>query len=295
MPATKFQHFVPRFYLENFCSPNGQIQVFDKTTLNIFTSNADGIGGEKYFYETLEAQKNNPQPIERDFSIVESATSPIISKWIRQVENQQDLVCSDEDRWQVALFLSLQIFRTLELRKHLAQFLEAIHNRVGGTSSTYSKEELREYGVRVLYDLNLVDNFAGLIAKQIWVFAANFSHHEFYTSDNPVLFKSHDNKFWQTFKELPSEGSQVIFPLSPRLILYMHEPEYWSKIKKFDGRLSPVTFTDHMVEHENSGQVGCSTRFIYSRCADFDFARMFCDLHPHIRDVDRQRLEWQDQ
>jgi hypothetical protein len=293
MPVPKFQHFVPRFYLDNFSSPDGQIYVLDKTTLKIFRSTAAGIGGETYFYETPNAQKDSRPPIERDFGIVESATAPVIGRWLTQIESHSDFVCSDEDRWQVALFLSLQIFRTLEHRKYLAQFLEELQKRAGKTTSTYSEEELRDYGIRILYDLNLVDDFAVQIAERIWVFAANYSRLAFYTSDNPVLFKSHDNKSWCTLTELHLKGSQVIFPISPQLILYAKEPNYWNKVKQFDGRLSPVTFTDYMAEHENSGQVGCSTRFVYSRSGNFDFARMFCDLHPQIRDPDRQRLEWQ--
>lgn len=295
MSITKFQHYVPRFYLNCFCSSTRKIYVFDKTSQEIFPSSIDRIGGEKYFYESLDTQvsKSSQQTMEYSFGKVESATAPIFKQWVDRVENGYDLTCSEEERWQTSLFLSLQIFRTLEQRKLFGQFLEAInYKKTAQVSESYSSEELRDYGNQLLYDAYLVDDFTEQIFKRIWVFAANFSGVDFYTSDNPVQIKSYDNKLWRSISELKSEGSQIIFPISPHLILYAKEPYYWNTVKEFDGKLSPVVFTEYMAKHENSGQVGFSTRFVYAGSDNFEFAKMYCDLHPEICDPERQRFVW---
>ena len=126
--------------------------------------------------------------------------------------------------------------------------------------------------------------------NHIWVFAVNNTAKYFYTSDNPVLFKSQDNLRWLNGIRLEDAGVQIIFPLSGNIILYTMDRTHWQKVKHFDGSLSPVKFTEHMVDHENSGQVGMSTRYVYSQDGDFSFAKMFCELHPETRDPDRQRV-----
>jgi hypothetical protein len=49
----------------------------------------------------------------------------------------------------------------------------------------------------------------------------------------------------------------------------------WSKLTRFDGRISPVTFTEDLVHSENSGQVFMASRFVMSCRDDFSDARAF--------------------
>jgi hypothetical protein len=72
-----------------------------------------------------------------------------------------------------------------------------------------------------------------------------------------------------------SKGTYVVFPLSPTIVLYCHERAYWKKIAAMDNTISPVEFTDRMVEHENAGQVFMASRFVLSPMDDFEFAREF--------------------
>jgi hypothetical protein len=56
--------------------------------------------------------------------------------------------------------------------------------------------------------------------------------------------------------------------------LYCKEKSFWKKLKRFNNCLSPVEFTEGMVDHENSGQVFMSSRFIFSPINDFEDARI---------------------
>ena len=56
MKRIKFFHYVPQFYLRNFCisgSENG-ILCFDKLTSKIFPSDIRNVGGAKDFYDPIQ-------------------------------------------------------------------------------------------------------------------------------------------------------------------------------------------------------------------------------------------------
>jgi len=82
-----------------------------------------------------------------------------------------------------------------------------------------------------------------------------------------------------------SDGVYSVFPLAPDIVMYCHPKEPpWDKLGRFDCCLSPVTFTEEMVESENTGQVFMASRFVISVQDSFDREREFAktigtDLH----------------
>jgi hypothetical protein len=71
-------------------------------------------------------------------------------------------------------------------------------------------------------------------------------------------------------------GTYSVFPLAPDIVMYCHPVEPpWLNVVPLDGCLSPVVFTDEMVESENSGQVFMASRFVFSRRDRFDAEREF--------------------
>jgi hypothetical protein len=67
----------------------------------------------------------------------------------------------------------------------------------------------------------------------------------------------------------------ITLPLSPTIILYCERKSLTKKLKQFNNCLSPVEFTEGMVDHENSGQVFMSLRFIFAPTNDFEDAENF--------------------
>jgi hypothetical protein len=54
------------------------------------------------------------------------------------------------------------------------------------------------------------------------------------------------------------EGAYVVYPLAPDALIYCYPDEGpWreARISRFDCTISPVTFTDAMVQDENTAQV----------------------------------------
>src|SRR5437016_9593679 len=53
-----------------------------------------------------------------------------------------------------------------------------------------------------------------------------------------------------------SDGTYSVFPMAPTIVMYCHPKEPpWQNLGRLDCCLSPVTFTEEMVESENGAQV----------------------------------------
>ena len=78
-----------------------------------------------------------------------------------------------------------------------------------------------------------------------------------------------DNAMWLKVGFL-TEGTYAVYPLSPEIVMFCHEREYWKAVEHLDGCLSPFLLTDEMVESENSGQVFMASRFVISSINNFE-------------------------
>ena len=54
MNKIKTQHYVPRFYLNNFKSSDNKIFVYDKATDKVFNTAVENIACENYFYDSAK-------------------------------------------------------------------------------------------------------------------------------------------------------------------------------------------------------------------------------------------------
>ena len=296
MKATELQHYVPRFYLKQFADPSGKVWVFDKVTLRVFPANPAKVAAEKLFYCVSDSSRvfTDPRHIEKQLSEIEGQAAEIIEVWLQRVDKGESLCIRDTDREIMSLFFVLQMLRTSETRTQLIQFEKATRSL---TPLGQRRQEQMSQGhlhADLLWDDEIINSMCMAIHRFIWILAHNNSSRPFYTSDHPIHCKTADSKEWITGPRLFDEGVYLVIPLCPSVVLYCKSPTHWRKTKLFDGKVSPVKLTEYMVDHENSGQVGMSHRFVFADRPDFDFARMFCELHPEIRNPDRQRFVLQD-
>lgn len=294
MTIPKRHHYIPRFYLERFVDSQGLVWVFDKSGDRVFRAAPAALGVEKWFYEAPELRGTETSPLflEAQFAQLEAEAAKITACWLRQVETGDVVVMPEVNREIMSLYIATQLLRTAEQREILAQFLRALG--LYGEAGPDPDGELQNLHARLICDDVTIHDAIGALKGAIWIFARNKSEVPFYTSDHPVLLKSPDNKQWLCVPRIWDDGVQIVFPISPSLILYCKERVYWRKLERFDNCVSPVHFTAYMAEHENSGQIGMSRRFVFCCKPDFEFARTFCDLHPEIRDPNRVRISRQD-
>jgi hypothetical protein len=135
--------------------------------------------------------------------------------------------------------------------------------------------EKRSLHLDMLWETSIIDDLAERIKSATWLFGHNLTATPFITSDNPVAFRAGDNSMWLK-AGMYNDGTYSVFPLAPDIVMYCHPKEAsWQNLGPFDCRLSPVTFTDEMVESENSGQVFMASRFVISSSGTFDQEREF--------------------
>lgn len=298
----KSHHYVPRFYLGRFADSRGKLWVLDKPTWHIYSTALKNIACVNHFYVVPELQSIGVDPclLERQFSAVEGEACNITECWFRQFDRGDRIQIPDVNREIVSLFLTLQMLRTIEARTQLTQLI-AFATAGDSSAPPFPATSTEESSLHasVLWDDTLVQRAARRLHDCVWIFGKNESPSRFCTSDHPVLIKSGDNRGWVSntlAKELLHEHpcdpeDYIVFPLSPGWILYCYDRQHYPKMTRFDTHVSPVAFTPDMVNHENSGQIGMSHRFVYSFDGDFSFAQQFADEQPWIRDPQRDRFE----
>jgi Protein of unknown function (DUF4238) len=274
----KLHHYVPRFYLERFADKKGRFWVWDKKTHREFSTGAQSVAAEKQFYRIPEliGTQHDPLFLERNFAQIEGQAAYITKQWLTEITTSKPndkISIGKDDRELVALYIALQAFRTLDAREILAAFAQEYGPYKKGISA---EEAVNLHGYflergMVIYDV------ANRLFRSTWIFARNDTGHPFVTSDNPVCFKTPDNRMWLKAAGILGKGVYATFPLSPTVILYSHDHRHrrYKALKKFSDAVSPVIFTPDMVDHENSGQVFMASRFVVSSQPKFEFIRSF--------------------
>jgi len=289
MNESRFHHYVPRFYLARFVDSNGGLWVFDKETGRVFRTAPDKVAGENRFYDFQELRTigADPQLMEKQFADIEAEVSKIMGNWFDLLQSHRIVEIPPVNREIVSLFLTLQLLRTAEARILLIQFAQALE----GELEKYDPEQdASGLHMQLLWHEEFVNKITKKIKDSIWIFARNDSRQPFYTSDHPALLQSFDSKQWLLGPEVFEYGMYIVFPLSPRWILYCKDRKAWGAVAKLDGLVSPVVFTIDMVNHENSGQIGRSSRFIFSNSTDFRFAQEYLKDYSEHSDPDRKRF-----
>jgi Protein of unknown function (DUF4238) len=278
MGEPRLHHYVPQFYLRRFADPRGRLWAWDKAGGSSFQVGAGNLAAERDFYRLrwLEEHGHDPMTMEKQFADLESDVAAITGQWVdwlRQAEPEDTIPIPAPNREIVALFLALQHLRTADHRDILGAF--ATEAREG---SAPTPAELADLHTDVLWREDVFRPLQARLQGYAWVFARNATATPFVTSDNPLAFKTGDNRQWRK-AGVTAIGIHAVYPLAPDLILYCYPLEgRWANVQKFDCALSPVTLTRDMVEHENSGQVFGASRFVLSRENDFAFARAFAPI-----------------
>lgn len=287
MSKPKHHHFVPRFYLRKFTDSNGLLWIFDKLKNTIFSTTPEHIAGQNQFYKLEELSQNGIDPLEMEyqFSNLENETSNIINDWFRQFENRNTLIIPEINRDIISLYVVTQLLRTSEARKQIVEFSKLV-------TDNYDVEEDQKYlHAGILWDDEFINLMKEKIKDCIWMFGKNTSEKDFCISDHPILVKNQDSTLWELGPRIFDKGMYVVFPLSPKLIMYCKDREVWGQLKLFENSITPIEFNTEMVDHENSGQIAMSDRFIIANKNDFDFTKEFLDENLKFNNPNRKRFE----
>ena len=274
MTAPKLHHYVPQFHLRRFVDEKDRLWVWDKRADRVFATVPRRIAAETHFYRLTQYERygHDPATMEKQLSELEAEVAMITDQWLEWLPGMAPmdvLPIPKANRRIVALFLAVQFLRTRDTREILSALVQL------DRGTPVSAEEEQELHTELMWDQDHIELLAQRFRRSIWIFARNNTATPFVTSDNPMAFRSGDNRHWLRASIL-SPGAYLVYPLSPRLMLYCH-PRHgrFRKLGRFNDTLSPVQFDDAMVEDENSGQVFMASRFVISNLAQFEASRQF--------------------
>ena len=274
MSAPKLHHYVPQFHLRRFADNDGKLWVWDKQADRVFPTLPGRIAAETHFYRLsqYEAAGHDPHTMERQLSALEAEVAAITDQWLQWLPDMAPLdvvPIPPANRRIVALFLAVQFLRTLDTREILSALVEL------DRGEAVSPFEARELHTELMWDEDQIELLAKRFRRSIWVFARNTTATPFVTSDNPMAFRTGDNRQWLRAR-IVSRGTYLVYPMSPQVVLYCHPPHgKFRALRKFANVVLPVVLSDEMVESENSGQVFMASRFLISNRGRFDEVRAF--------------------
>lgn len=274
MSEPKLHHYVPQFYLRRFVNSVGKFWAWDKQKDRVFSTTPKSVAAETDFYwlHEFETLGHDPLTLEKQLSDLEGQVALFTEQWLGWINSGSagdKIPIPTPNRKIVSRYIALQFLRTADQKD-----LHSAIYQIDHPNEALTPEKRTRLHTELLWDLKTLKVIERHIGKAIWIFGVNRTSTPFWTSDNPVAFKTANNKMWIKIGFI-SKGTYVVFPLSPSVVLYCHERKYWKSIARLDRTISPVEFTDEMVEHENAGQVYMATRFVISSVNDFRFAREF--------------------
>lgn len=279
------QHYVPQFYLKNFSVDKKSINCFDKVNIKAYSQSIRNVAQEKHFYE-LESLY-----LEDDFASLEKDVSYYINNIVRT--KKYKALNNLKQRSNLALFMALQLIRTLEVRQLIELQAKALRDNLietgvmNNTLNSYFYEFLQDDSIKESH-LKIIQEMLPNLVKHFffkkWVLLTNKTNKEFLTSDNPiVMYNSH----YPT--GLDREYTYTFFPLSSQVCICLLDPinyknfkskanysgeEMWNNILKAEGY---KIRNGKEVDCINSLQAKYSTRHIFSQSGDFDKIKKLID------------------
>lgn len=254
-------------------------------------------------WDTIKNTILNPKHIEKEFLCkIEGIYGPLLKEIIKKSYNGNEWVIknchpfSEEEKIHLALFLAIQSIRTKAYRDTMKQIVEKTYETLAYKQQMNDDNALPKDAFRVkanddfiklqhsgiLLDEEVAIHFAETLMDHIWVMYVNKTDQPFYTSDNPVLTIPHKRDKYMSYSGFASDGVEVVFPVSPYLLIAMYEKKWHLKFYK-DRTFIPI-YNKEIVNYYNQTQAVHSFRCVYSQIENFELVENICKEHPEIRD-----------
>lgn len=212
----KKQHMVPRFYLKNFSD--------DKKRIGVIAKNHDAkyMSIKSFYRESVYDQE-----LEKDLASHENVASHIIGNII---DNPGTIRLSLEN-WMALIEFTVMAYsrtgRVYDENKTLLKMLGQIIPESLGITDWRIKFPFEETP-NLITMIDIPENISRVLALERTIII-NDSDNNFLTSDcpvcvyNPVVLKSPDCTRYDMF----SSGAVIILPISPKVAILFHDPEYY--------------------------------------------------------------------
>ena len=254
-------------------------------------------------WDEIKKRLMDSKYIEKDFlSKIEGEYGNLLKAIIAKSYNGNDWVIkncrpfSPDEKAYLSFFIAIQAIRTKTYREMIKQTIEKgykalIYKQLNNSeypipedsfSIKVSDDFVKLQHAQTLLDEDVSVDLAETFLDHIWVMYVNKTTLPFYTSDNPVLTIPHKKDKHRSYSGFASEGIEIVFPVTPNLLIAMYDKNIYSKYYK-DLSFIALTNTDK-IKYFNRVQVERSFRCIFSSTNDFEFAKQLCDRFPQICD-----------
>ncbi len=258
---TKRQHFVPRFYLNNFCDSDGYIWTHDSRRGEVRRTTPENTGFETNIYSPEVEDGKRFDEIEEVLAKIESAAAPLMTRLLKQ-----EMLDADEKATMSYFLASMHVRSPAQIR----QFATLAGDMVNWVASHHAERELNSklkrgddteleelmldlLGRKDSLEMHIdrrtglmgflhLESFSKLIEQMTWSFEIS-QDEELITSDNSV--------FWVASDKIPKSPygfglghklAVIPFPLSPELMLRIdhNNPRPWQNhlLDKRNAKLS---------------------------------------------------------
>lgn len=247
---TKKQHFVPRFYLANFCDEDGYLWTHDSRRGEARRTTPENTGFETNIYSPEMAGGERFDEIEKSLSRIEDAAAPLIKRLLKFER------LDESEKSDMALFIGAMFVRSPAQIRQIA-----IHmgDMVGWVASRHAERDLNakkakgentaleeralEYLLKQDALKMSVDRRAGLmsfvqlepisrlIEDMTWSFEVSRDE-ELITSDNPAFWIAAEKAQRAQYGfGLGNKHAVIPFPLSPSIMLRIDHgnPNPWKR------------------------------------------------------------------
>lgn len=236
------------------------------------------------------------------FSQIESVYSELLQIFIDKSYEGNDwvmkkcLACSEIEKTLMAFFIAIQTIRTKSFRDNLRDTISKTYQALVYKSQMNDVDALPKEAfecdvnpdfVKLQHSSMILNEemsfeIAETLCNHIWVMYVNKTKYPFYTSDNPIATIPHKHDEYMSYGGLKSEGIEIVFPISSKLLLAMYEKTSYDKL--FSDRQFYVLTSKDQIDYFNCVQVYHSYRCIFSGKSNFELAKEMCKAQPELQE-----------
>jgi hypothetical protein len=301
--STKRQHYVSRFYLQQWADADRRVYVFDKSKCEVRRQHIKEVAHERYFYDfsdevlsemrtlldhradlTIEkkAQMLNPQLVENRFAHLEDRFKGILTQVIQGLDETGEMIPALRE--ELALFVTLQYVRVPRFRWQIIELQQTMLSQesVSRARVGFTKQNAAYEHARLMFNPELIGAMVAILLGHVWWVGVTGQDRPWYTSDDPIVQRSLKA---ETEYGIDSAGVELAFPLSPRYLLILAERTHMQTLvldmSTLEGKALPLD--SNTVDYYNKGQVRQSLRQVYGSVDSFSLAQDVCEAEPQFR------------
>jgi len=204
-------------------------------------------------------------------------------------------IINDIEKLELLILIIIQLFRMPKYRQDLLNKFKSIHKKrlnvmipmVNHIQNTDIKPEDVKINYEDKYenilhasfllDAEFIEEYARVINDKIWIFGINETNLPFYTSDNPIVGRYHIKNTPYYYNGLGAKGVEIIFPISPKIILVLFDKEYFKDNELNDNKF--VLLSNYKIIRYNGWQYINASNHIVSSTDNFRLLTDISKMH----------------